>query len=257
MEQQKNLKSMISNYNLYNLKLMACLSDANSKLGVWNWYDTGLHLNKTNSESRICLVDFPEYKSFLKNLTGKQFKTISIKKKPFGFEKNIVSYSVNEIQNAFESAIKDKDVKTSMLNKVKQFTEKSAKEYVKLLVRTEKYAPLLIPEKRAVTIIEPMFLSFRTEKYAPLHAEYQEDISKSTVLKKFLGDYSYLFCKANNRYQPSVAKLIGKVNTDFKTNLNYYKSEMSKMSFNTLCLRLNKRIQAKVKYAATRCPLSR
>lgn len=231
MEQQKNLKSMISNYNLYNLKLMACLSDANSKLGVWNWYDTGLHLNKTNSESRICLVDFPEYKSFLKNLTSKQFKTISIKKKPFGFEKNIVSYSVNEIQNAFESAIKDKDVKTSMLNKVKQFTEKSAQEYMKLLVRTE--------------------------KYAPLHTEYKEDISKSTVLKQFLEDYSYLFHKADNRYQPSVAKLIGKVNTDFKTNLNYYESEMSKMSFNTLCLRLNKRIQAKVKYAATRCPLSK
>ena len=102
-----------------------------------------------------------------------------------------------------------------------------------------------------------MKLLVRTEKYAPLHTEYKEDISKSTVLKQFLEDYSYLFHKADNRYQPSVAKLIGKVNTDFKTNLNYYKSEMTKLSFNTLCLRLNKRIQAKVKYAATRCPLSK
>lgn len=210
---------------------MACLSDANSKFGVWNWYNAGLHLPKTTSESRICLADFPEYQSFLKNTTGKKFKATATKKETFGSKKYLVSYSVNEIQNAFESAIKDKDVKTSMLNKVKQFTEKSAQEYMKLLVRTE--------------------------KYAPLHAEYQEDISKSTVLKQFLEDYSYLFHKAGNRYQPSVAKLIGKVNTDFKTNLNYYKSEMSKLSFNTLCLRLNKRIQAKVKYAATRCPLSK
>lgn len=231
MEKQKNLKSMISNYNLYNLKLMACLSDANNKLGVWDWYDTGLRLHHANSESRIYMVDFPEYKSFLKNVTGKQFKTKVTQKNAFGSEKRIVSYSVNEIQNAFESAIKDQTVKIDMLNKVKQFTEKSAKEYMKLLIRTE--------------------------KYAPLHTEYQENISKSTVLKQFLEDYSCVFNKVGNRYQPSVAKLIKKINTDFKTNLNYYKSEMTKLSFHTLHSRLVKRINSKVKYAANRCPLSK
>ena len=231
MEQQKNLKSMISNYNLYNLKLMACLSDANDKLGVWDWYDTGLRLHHANSESRIYMVDFPEYKSFLKNVTGKQFKTKVTQKNAFGSEKHIVSYSVNEIQNAFESAIKDQTVKIDMLNKVKQFTEKSAKEYMKLLIRTE--------------------------KYAPLHTEYQENISKSTVLKQFLEDYSCVFNKVGNRYQPSVAKLIKKINTDFKTNLNYYKSEMTELSFHTLHSRLVKQINSKVKYAANRCPLSK
>lgn len=195
-------------YNMYALKLMACLTDANLRFRIAAWKESGLHLDSVNEDSKIILKAFPKYARYITRLTGHEFQQTYFKDvgqmRCIYLAKTPMSTILNMLNNQKYSPSDDK----LNLAWIKDITRGCIGDYLQLLIREERYTD---------TDTKP-----------------HEDITTFTKLMKFLNSNDVKQNGVANINTDSVQNLIQSVNKNFEISLQYNPNGLKTLTFGEL-----------------------